>query len=150
MRKKLPWMKLNGLVLAGGELGTITKMQENTIDGTDYVYYIDVQLGGKKFSAPYHPGDIQPIVIINEPSFASFAIGNEVRVLPNLPEELKKLGFAAFDCLNGLIGQTCSICDLHQDDDINPDQWYATVDICQEVPIQCLEKISSTSKTEEA
>lgn len=61
MRKKEPWMKKGAPVLADGKPGIITKMQENKNlrgDGIDYVYYIEVKLDGKKFSAPYHPNDI--------------------------------------------------------------------------------------------
>lgn len=59
MRKKQPWMKIGAPVMAIGNGGHITAMQENTIDGTEYVYYIDVKLLGKKHSNPYHPDDVQ-------------------------------------------------------------------------------------------
>lgn len=54
-------MKKGAPVLALGLPGVITKMQVNENlrgDGIDYVYYIEVKLEGKKFSAPYHPNDI--------------------------------------------------------------------------------------------
>lgn len=59
MKKKQPWMFRGAIVLASGKLGTITHMQENSIDGVDYVYYIDVRLNGAKGSGTYHPGDIE-------------------------------------------------------------------------------------------
>jgi hypothetical protein len=62
MRKKQPWMKKGNKVLALGKVGTITKMPTNTIDGTEYVYNIDVKLEGKKHSNPYHPNDISEFV----------------------------------------------------------------------------------------
>lgn len=55
-------MYKGAVVLAGGLPGVITKMQENKNlrgDGIDYVYYIEVKLTGKSFSAPYHPNDIE-------------------------------------------------------------------------------------------
>ncbi len=42
--------------------GTITKMQENAINGTDYVYYIDVKLEKEKHSGKYHPNDIKELI----------------------------------------------------------------------------------------
>lgn len=61
MRKKEEWMKIGAAVLANGIPGRISAMQVNENlrgDGIDYVYYIEVKLEGKKFSAPYHPNDI--------------------------------------------------------------------------------------------
>lgn len=58
MRKKEDWMKKGGRVLAIDRPGTITKMQENTINGVHYVYYIEVKLDGQKHSGNYHPNDI--------------------------------------------------------------------------------------------
>jgi hypothetical protein len=62
MRKKESWMKKGAIVLAGGQRGVITRMQENSLNGTDYVYYIDVRIEGKKHGAPYHPNDVQEYV----------------------------------------------------------------------------------------
>jgi hypothetical protein len=58
MRKKESWMLRGAKVSACGKPGTITKMQENRISGTDYVYYIFVKLDGGKFAGPYHPNDV--------------------------------------------------------------------------------------------
>lgn len=58
MRKKEPWMKKGAIVRANGELGHITAMQENTLNGIDYVYYIEVKLDGRRHSSTFHPDDI--------------------------------------------------------------------------------------------
>lgn len=58
MRKKLPWMKIGAAVMAGEQQGVITGMEENTIDGVDYVYYISVRIGKQRRSGTYHPGDV--------------------------------------------------------------------------------------------
>ena len=63
MRKKEKWMFKDAIVLASGKKATITKMQENNLDGTDYVYYIFCKLEGEKHSNPYHPGDIKELVV---------------------------------------------------------------------------------------
>jgi hypothetical protein len=62
MKKKQSWMFKGALVLALGKKATITKMQENNIDGVDYVYYIDCKLEGQKHSNPYHPNDITELM----------------------------------------------------------------------------------------
>jgi hypothetical protein len=62
MRKKEKWMFKGALVLALDKKGTITKMEENHLDGVDYVYYIYVKLEGAKFANPYHPSDIQELI----------------------------------------------------------------------------------------
>mgnify|MGYP003623625359 CR=1 FL=1 len=59
MRKKEKWMFKGAIVLANGKIGTITKMQENELNGVEYVYYIYVKLNGGKSARPYHPNDIQ-------------------------------------------------------------------------------------------
>jgi hypothetical protein len=61
MKKKQPWMKVGAIVLALGKPGTITKMQENTLDGVEYVYNISVKLSGAKFANPYHPNDVKEL-----------------------------------------------------------------------------------------
>lgn len=63
MRKKEKWMFKGAIVLALGKKGVITKMQENHLNGTDYVYYIDVRLEGDKHSGTYHPADIEQLSI---------------------------------------------------------------------------------------
>lgn len=62
MRKKEPWMFKGAIVLALGEKGIITKMQENKLNGTDYVYYIHVKLEGAKHANPYHPSDVSELI----------------------------------------------------------------------------------------
>lgn len=62
MRKKEKWMFKGALVLALGKKGTITKMQENTLNGTDYVYQIHVRLEGEKHANPYHPSDLEELI----------------------------------------------------------------------------------------
>lgn len=57
MRKKETWMKKGAIVLANSKPAVISKMQENQIDGVDYVYYIWVKIDGK-VNGPYHPSDI--------------------------------------------------------------------------------------------
>jgi hypothetical protein len=61
MRKKELWMKKCAIVRANGKLGVITKMQENEINGVDYVYYISVKLNGCKTANRYHPNDIEEV-----------------------------------------------------------------------------------------
>lgn len=58
MRKKEDWMFKGSHVIANGNPGTITKMQENEINGADYVYYISVKLDGQKHDGQYHPNDV--------------------------------------------------------------------------------------------
>jgi hypothetical protein len=65
MRKKEAWMFKGAAVTVFGRYGTITKFDENTIDGTDYVYYIWVRLGVEKHSSPYHPNDVAQIPTSN-------------------------------------------------------------------------------------
>ena len=63
MRKKEPWMFKGAIILARGKKGVITKMQENELDGVDYVYYIFVKLEGEKHAKPYHPSDVAELVV---------------------------------------------------------------------------------------
>lgn len=63
MRKKESWMFRGAIVLANGKKATIKKMQENTLNGVDYVYYIDCALEGQKHANPYHPNDVQELII---------------------------------------------------------------------------------------
>ena len=51
------------IVLALGKKATISAMQQNCIDGTDYVYYIDCKLEGGKKAGRYHPSDISELVV---------------------------------------------------------------------------------------
>lgn len=51
------------IILALDKKGTITKIQENELNGTDYVYYISVKLEGENHSGTYHPDDVQELVV---------------------------------------------------------------------------------------
>lgn len=62
MRKKELWMFKGALVLANGKKGIIKSMQENQLNGTDYVYYIDVLLEGERHTGRYHPDDLTELV----------------------------------------------------------------------------------------
>jgi hypothetical protein len=62
MRKKEDWMFKGNVVMALGKRGVITSMQENELNGVDYVYYINVKLDGEKRDGRYHPDDINKIV----------------------------------------------------------------------------------------
>lgn len=63
MKRKESWMFKGAIVLALGKKATIVKMQENELNGIDYVYYIDCKVEGEKHSGRYHPNDIQELVI---------------------------------------------------------------------------------------
>lgn len=61
MRRKEPWMRKGAAVIALGKPATISSMQENTIQGIEYVYYIMAKLDGAKTAGTYHPNDITEI-----------------------------------------------------------------------------------------
>ncbi len=63
MKKKEIWMFKGAIVLALGKKAVITKMQENYLDGVDYVYYIDCKLEGEKHAGRYHPDDVKELVL---------------------------------------------------------------------------------------
>ena len=63
MRKKEEFMFKGAIVNALGKKGTITKMQENELNGVDYVYYIFVKLEGEKHAGKYHPSDVSELLI---------------------------------------------------------------------------------------
>ncbi len=65
MRVKQAWMFKGAIVLALGKKAIITDMQENTLDGTDYVYYITCKIEGEKYPGKYHPNDIQELAVSN-------------------------------------------------------------------------------------
>ena len=52
-------MKKGAIVRALGKLATIVKMEENEINGVDYVYYITIRFSGEKKTARVHPDDIE-------------------------------------------------------------------------------------------
>jgi len=64
MKKKQKWMFKGALILALDKKGTITSMQENHLNGVDYVYYIDVKLEGEKRSGRYHPDDLKVLIAV--------------------------------------------------------------------------------------
>ena len=59
MRKKELWMKKGAIVRALGKLATIVKMEENEINGIDYVYYITIRFSGENSVSIVHPNDIE-------------------------------------------------------------------------------------------
>lgn len=59
MRKKESWMKKGAIVRALGKLATIVKMEENEINGVDYVYYITIRFSGENRVSIVHPNDIE-------------------------------------------------------------------------------------------
>ncbi len=63
MRKKENWMFKGAIVLANGQKAVITKMQENELDGVDYVYYINCKVEGEKHDGRYHPSDVEELVL---------------------------------------------------------------------------------------
>lgn len=63
MRKKETWMFKGAIVLAIGRKAVITKMEENNLNGVDYVYSIDCKVEGQKHSGVYHPSDIQELIV---------------------------------------------------------------------------------------
>ena len=58
MRKKEPWMRVGTIVSAFTKQGTILSMEENIIDGIQYVYYITVRTNKGIFR--YHPDEVEP------------------------------------------------------------------------------------------
>ena len=59
MRKKELWMKNDAIVRALGKLAIIVKMEENEINGVDYVYYITIRFSGEKKTVRVYPYDIE-------------------------------------------------------------------------------------------
>lgn len=52
-------MKKGAIVRALGKLATIVKMEENEINGVDYVYYITIRFSGENRASIVHPNDIE-------------------------------------------------------------------------------------------
>lgn len=68
--------------------------------------------------------------------------GDRIRVLPNLQEELDKLGFNPDEARAFAAQFAGTIQTAHQiwaDPHEFPAQTYVTVDLCCEIPIQCCE-----------
>ncbi len=63
MRKKEKWMFEGAIVLALGKKGNISKMEENSMYGVDYVYDIYVKLEGEKHAGTYHPSDVEELIV---------------------------------------------------------------------------------------
>jgi len=63
MRRKEKWMFLGAIVIALGKKGTITEMQENNLNGIDFVYNIYVQYEGSRITNPHHPNDIKELTL---------------------------------------------------------------------------------------
>lgn len=66
--------------------------------------------------------------------------GNYIRIKDNLCEELEKLGFEAYyiENMRELIGTKQKAFTIWEDTD---KQKYVSIDLCIEIPIQCLEKL---------
>jgi len=69
----------------------------------------------------------------------TFKIGSEVRIKENLLDEMRKLEFeeSSIESMSVLIGKEKEVYFLWIDRPSG--QAYATVDLCCEIPIQCLE-----------
>lgn len=68
-------------------------------------------------------------------------IGDKVIIRNNLREELRKLKFDETTCEAmelRLVGTICEVFGLWKSED---GQEYATVDLCYDIPVQCLEVI---------
>lgn len=68
-------------------------------------------------------------------------VGNKVIVKANLEEELRKLTFDEFTCKHmaeHFVGTEQEVFALWKNED---GQEYATVDLCCEIPVQCLDVI---------
>ena len=69
--------------------------------------------------------------------------GDKVRVKENLPKVMRELGFIKEeipDFCRRFVNTTQEVFAIWHDDDTNTD--YATVDLCCEIPLQCLEVIA--------
>jgi hypothetical protein len=65
MKRKQPYMFVGATVLANEKKATITSMQENNLNGVDYVYYIDCKVHGEMESGRYHPNDVKDFKVEN-------------------------------------------------------------------------------------
>ena len=63
MKKKQPFMFNGAIVLALGKKANIVRMEENNIDGVDYVYGIYCKVEGEKSTGKYHPNDIKELIV---------------------------------------------------------------------------------------
>lgn len=54
-------MRKGGFVKVFGEPGMIVKMEENTINGIDYVYYITIK--AEKRIGRYHPDEVEQLSV---------------------------------------------------------------------------------------
>lgn len=71
-----------------------------------------------------------------------FKVNDRVKIKDNLIEELSKLNFDSYILKNFsiYIGTKQTIHDIWKDEGTN--QEFATIDLCVEIPIQCLELIN--------
>ena len=77
-------------------------------------------------------------------------VGDRVIIKNNLEDELRKLNFDEFSCTSmaeKFVGTEQEIFCLYTDEETG--QIYATVDLCCEIPIQCLEAIRKEDKNEQ-
>lgn len=68
MFKQFCWTQIHPIDKSMGflcECFVITAMQENELDGVDYVYYISCKVEGQKHSGRYHPNDVAELVVEN-------------------------------------------------------------------------------------
>lgn len=63
MKKKQQFMFNGSIVLALGKKANIVRMEENNIDGVDYVYGIYCKVEGEKSTGKYHPNDIKELIV---------------------------------------------------------------------------------------
>lgn len=71
-----------------------------------------------------------------------FEIGNEVIIKDNLKKELSRLGFDDYyaeEVSNKYAGTKQKILAIWNDENLK--QQYATIELCVEIPVQCLELI---------
>lgn len=67
--------------------------------------------------------------------------GDRIRILPNLQEELNKLGFHPAEARAFAARFAGTIQTAHDVWPETDEQTYVTVDLCCEVPIQCCEPV---------
>lgn len=70
MRKKELWMRHGARVLAGGRPGEVISIWSQTIDGDNYVHYIDVCLDGSDEVVAYRADEVQRDRIVREVAHA--------------------------------------------------------------------------------
>ena len=73
-------------------------------------------------------------------------VNSKVIIKSNLCDELEILEFDKYDIasMRELIGTTQKVFAIWEDEDSK--QKYATIDLCMEIPLQCLEELQSNKK----